>query len=259
MSEIVCGDCFDFLAQCNTGVYDAVITDPPYASGGLRAPSRRVAPSKKYIMGNSKRVYPEFANDGRDQRSHMLWSAEWMRRALRATRPGGWLMVFTDWRQLPLVSDAVQVAGWTWRGIVVWDKTEGCRPSLGAFRNQQEYVVVATNGELGPEQSREVRDCPAGVYREHLRSAEKMHMTGKPMGLMRHLMRVLPPGSRILDPFAGSGTTAVAAMRSGHSCTGVEMSAEYARIARDRLGEEKKWIPENTLNFPKSAQLVLAV
>ncbi|MBP3303008.1 MAG: site-specific DNA-methyltransferase [Opitutales bacterium] len=259
MSEIVCGDCFDFLAKCKPGVYDAVITDPPYASGGLRAPSRRVAPSKKYIMGNSNRVYPEFKNDGRDQRSHMLWSAEWMRRALRATRDGGWLMVFTDWRQLPLTSDAVQIAGWTWRGIVVWDKTEGCRPSLGAFRNQQEYVVVATNGDLGPEQSREVRDCPAGVYREHLRSSEKMHMTGKPVGLMRHLMRVLKPGASILDPFAGSGTTVVAATRIGHECTGVEMSPEYAEIARGRLRGEKKWSAGNTLNFPADAQLTLAV
>jgi site-specific DNA-methyltransferase (adenine-specific) len=257
-SQIINADCFDYFDGLADDSFDAVITDPPYASGGLRAPARRVAPSKKYVMSNSKRVYPEFQNDGRDQRTHMLWSAEWMRRALCVTRPGGWLMVFTDWRQLPLVSDAVQVAGWTWRGIVVWDKTEGCRPSLGTFRNQQEYVVVATNGELGPEQNREVRDCPAGVYREHLRSAEKLHMTGKPVGLMRHLMRVLKPGSRILDPFAGSGTTAVAATLSGHDCVGVEVSAEYAEIARGRLCGVA---PEggNLLDFPVVEQSALAI
>lgn len=235
--KVINADCFDVFGSFEAGCFDAVITDPPYASGGLKASARRARPSKKYVMRTSKRVYPEFQNDGRDQRAHMLWSSEWMRRALRVVRPGGWLMVFTDWRQLPLTTDAVQVAGWTWRGIVVWDKTEGCRPSLGCFRNQQEYIVVATNGELGAEQSRDVKVCPAGVYREHLRASEKHHMTGKPVGLMRHLMRVLRPGSRILDPFAGSGTTAVAASLEGHDANCIEFSSAYADIARSRLNE----------------------
>lgn len=254
-SQIINADCFDYFGGIADDSFDAVITDPPYASGGLRAPARRIAPSKKYVMNNSNRIYPEFQNDGRDQRTHMLWSAEWMRRALRVVRPKGWLMVFTDWRQLPLTADAVQVAGWTWRGIVVWDKTEGCRPSLGCFRNQQEYVVVATRGELGAEQDRDVRVCPAGVYRERLRSCEKLHMTGKPVGLMCHLMRVLPPGSKILDPFAGSGTTAIAAEIEGHSANCIELSPDYARIARERLA-----LRGNTLRFGCGlSQLDLAI
>ena len=254
-SQVINADCFDYFDGLADDSFDAVITDPPYASGGLRAPARRVAPSKKYVMSNSSRVYPEFQNDGRDQRTHMLWSAEWMRRALRVVRPQGWLMVFTDWRQLPLTADAVQVAGWTWRGIVVWDKTEACRPSLGCFRNQQEYVVVATRGELGPEQEREVKACPAGVYREHLRPTEKLHMTGKPIGLMCHLMRVLRPGSKVLDPFAGSGTTGIAADLVGHHANCIELSPEYAKIARDRLA-----LRGNTMPFKRdSNQLSLAI
>ena len=73
-----------------------------------------------------------------------MWSVRWMEQALRLTRPGGWLMVFTDWRQLPLTSDALQIAGWTWRGIIPWDKTESCRPQMGLYRNQAEYVLTAT-------------------------------------------------------------------------------------------------------------------
>ena len=52
---------------------------------------------------------------------------------------------------------------------------------------------------------------------------------------MAHLMEILPPSSVILDPFAGSGTMIAAARQQGHTAHGVELSPEYARIARGRL------------------------
>ena len=48
---------------------------------------------------------------------------------------------------------------------------------------------------------------PPGVVREPIRPKDKLHLTGKPVPLMEHLMTILPAKSRILDPFAGSGTT----------------------------------------------------
>ena len=53
---------------------------------------------------------------------------------------------------------------------------------------------------------------------------------------MEHLLGILPPGSRILDPFAGSGTTLAAARNKGHTAIGIELSPDYHRIACDRLG-----------------------
>ena len=143
-------------------------------------------------------------------------------------------MCFTDWRQLPTTSDALQVAGWTWRALVTWDKTEACRPHQGMFRNQSEFILIATRGSIGKEQDRP-RVFPAGVWREYLRPGDKMHLTGKPVNLMTHLMSVLPADSCLLDPFAGSGTTLLAARQLGHTAHGIELSPDYARIARDRL------------------------
>lgn len=210
-----------------------MITDPPYATGGRSSASRARAPRSKYQSSVCKRYYPTFENDNRDQRSHLMWTVRWMEEALRVTRPSGWLMCFTDWRQLPLTSDAAQIAGWTWRGVVPWDKTGKCRPQVGMFRNQAEYVIVATKGEL----NREVRGCPAGAVRVPICSKDKLHMTGKPVALMEHLMSVLPEGARVLDPFAGSGTTLVAARNRGYDAVGVELSEDYFRIACERLGQ----------------------
>lgn len=81
--------------------YDAVITDPPYASGGLSSAARAQDPRVKYQLSGTRKYYPTFANDNRDQRTHLMWSVRWMEQALRLTRPGGWLMVFADcWMDL---------------------------------------------------------------------------------------------------------------------------------------------------------------
>lgn len=67
--------------------------------------------------------------------------------AMRVAKSGSPLMVFTDWRQLPAVTDAVQCAGWAWRGLVTWQKPIG-RPHKGEFRRDAEFIVYARKGGL---------------------------------------------------------------------------------------------------------------
>lgn len=55
---------------------------------------------------------------------------------------------------------------------------------------------------------------------------------------MEHLVEIAPPGSVVLDPFAGSGTTAVAAIRSGRRFVGIEKDPGYYDVARRRLAAE---------------------
>lgn len=74
-----------------------------------------------------------------------------------------------------------------------------------------------------------------GVIREAVRKADKHHMTGKPTGLMRQLVRICEEGGRILDPFAGSGTTLVAAESEEYGWTGIEMTTHYHEVASSRL------------------------
>ncbi|MDF5865354.1 DNA methyltransferase [Pseudomonas aeruginosa] len=60
-------------------------------------------------------------------------------------------------------------------------------------------------------------------------------MTGKPTEVMRQLVRICEPGGRILDPFAGSGTTLVAAELEGYAWTGCELTEDYYQVAAGRL------------------------
>ena len=155
--------------------------------------------------------------------------------ALQRQHPSGSpLLVFTDYRQLPATSDALQAAGWVWRGIVPWHKPNS-RPHRGGFRRACEYVLWGTNGPVDGD--RNPVYLPGLVTGSQPRGAKRHHITAKPIEVMRELVRICPPGATILDPFAGSGTTGVAALAEGRSFVGIEMTATYFQTARTRLAE----------------------
>jgi site-specific DNA-methyltransferase (adenine-specific) len=245
----------------------AVITDPPYSSGGFTRGDRMAGTTNKYVLTGTQIERPDFAGDNRDQRGYLKWCTLWLDECLRITRPGGSLLMFTDWRQLPTTTDAVQAGGWVWRGIVPWDKGDGTRPRRGGFRSQAEYVVWCTAGGARDD----VDEClpgwlhvldgavEPGWIHAPVTQADKHHITGKPTELMRALSHVCHPGELIFDPFAGSGTTGVGALLEGRRFLGVEKMPSYAAIARHRLAsviaapslfDETFDAPELGLEFP---------
>ena len=166
----------------------------------------------------------------------MVWCDLWMRECLRVVKPGGLACVFTDWRQLPAVSDAFQVAGWTWRGIVVWHKKGAGMGLRGRFRHGCEFVVWGSKGPMPEDATMPCLDNLAACV--PLAGAAKRHITEKPVPVIAHLLRLVPPGGLVLDPFAGSATTGVAALQSGHRFLGIELDEACYRAALDRLQQD---------------------
>jgi site-specific DNA-methyltransferase (adenine-specific) len=149
----------------------------------------------------------------------------------RILKPGGTFATFTDWRQLPTMTDAVQMGGLIWRAVAVWDKGVG-RPLRGRFRNHVEYIVWATNGPHSDPQD----VYPSAILRHSSPTgSRRIHMTEKPVGLIEELLSLTPPGCTVLDPFAGSGTTGVAALNTDRQFIGVEMTDHYHAVATARL------------------------
>lgn len=218
------GDSLAVLATLPDGHVDAVVTDPPYSSGGQSTAARKADPSTKYVKG----VYPAMLGDNKDQRSFLAWAALWLSECWRIAKPGTPLLVFSDWRQLPVMSDAVQAAGWTWRGVVVWDKPSA-RPMLGQYRAQAEYVLFGTKGRF----ERATKSCLPGVYRHSV--GPKVHLTGKPVALIRELLEVVRPGGQVLDPFMGGASVGLGCRDTGRGYIGIELSPEYYEIASTRL------------------------
>jgi len=132
--------------------------------------------------------------------------------------------------------------------------------TLGRLNRRGDPAIYATNhgGEKGRWPANVILDEEAGklldeqsdrtsrffycakcsrTERTHKGAIANNHPTVKPLALMRWLCRLVstPTGGTILDPFAGSGSTGVAALQEGLSFIGIELSPEYAEIARARL------------------------
>lgn len=228
--EVIHGDALEVLRGMDDDSVDAVVTDPPYSSGGQFRGDRQKAVEKKYGIEGGDNFIP-FSGDARDARSYFLWCTLWLAEAFRVVRAGGVISVFTDWRQLPAVSDALQVADFTWRGVAVWDKVVS-RPQKGRYKQQAEFVCWGSKGAMPSD--RGVPPLP-GLWSFSPRSSEKLHMTGKPVGVMREIVKIAPPNGIILDPFAGSGTTGIAAMREGFRSVLIEREPEYVDIIHERI------------------------
>ena len=234
--EIIQGDALKVLSGFTPNTFDAVITDPPYASGGRTQSEKNKSTAKKYSsMGEN--APPPFDGDAKDQRSWTRWAAEWLYEARKVCKSGAPVCMFIDWRQLPAATDALQWAGWIWRGTAVWDKGNS-RPQKGRFRQQAEFVVWASNGKLPID--RPVPVLP-GVFRAaNVQGVQRIHQTQKPEEIMRQICKICLPGGRILDPFAGSGSTLAAAELEGYDSVGVELSEEIAKSAAQRLNVQLK-------------------
>lgn len=244
------GESLAALADLETGSVDAVITDPPYSSGGALTTQRKTSTDTKYQTGTRLEKLPDFLGDTRDQRSYQYWCQLWLSECLRVTKPGGFLMQFTDWRQYAATADAIQAGGWSWRGVVVWTKPAyTVRPQKGRFTQDTEFVLWGTNGVRKQDFTSDAPVVAGTWFGNAPRGEQREHITQKPVDLMRHLMAPLAPGSTVLDPFMGSGTTGVAAITEGHEFIGVELSPYYHQVAVERVTRAITPAGEGTQDF----------
>ena len=183
--SILHGDSLQILRQFVPNSFDAIITDPPYASGGSSQTTKNRSTSEKYSSMSKEKALPDFDSDQMDQLSWMFWTAAWLQDARRIAKPGAPVCLFIDWRQLPAMTLALQWAGWTWRGVAVWDKVAS-RPQKGRFRQQSEYIVWGSNGKMPLERN---VGCLPGVFR-YPNPQNRIHVTEKPLQLMRDVVQI---------------------------------------------------------------------
>lgn len=219
-------DCLDVIAELSIDV-DAVITDPPYASG-TRLEAAKTSSGAMLRAGR-------FADRPIDlDQMTTLGFIYLMRSVALGVRPlmpdGASFLSFIDWRQWPHLVGAIETANYRVQAMVVWDK--GHFGMGNGFRSQHELVCHASKGVPS------IHSRSFGNVLQFPRQEAIDHPSPKPVGLLETLIEVCaPPAGLILDPFMGAGTTLRAAANTGRRAIGVEIEERYCEIAARRLDQ----------------------
>lgn len=216
---------------------DLILTDPPYNVTSGEA-------DIEYTLASGQRSYKR-----RDMAGGAGWDTDWrigalLDPSLAILRPGGSLIAFTSDR---LLSDYLRFPGYEQRGTMIWAKTNPVtrfRPT--GYRSGVEYIAwlarpggaVTWHGGGGTVNLFRYPQCGG---RERLRrpDGKSMHLAQKPLRLIADLL-ILHSNAQdlILDPFAGLGTTLVAAKHHNRRAIGIEIDERYCEAAAMRLAQE---------------------
>jgi len=230
--EIHHGDCLEVLRGIAAGSVDAIVTDPPYCSGGFSEAQKKSATHqglRSETIADGKARW--FTSDAMTTNGFLYLMRAISNEAMRLLKDGGSMVCFCDWRMYPMLSGALESSGLRLQNMIVWDKGGA---GLGrGFRPQHELMIHLTKGVGVYHSMRGVNVY--GAKRVH--STRREHPTQKPVELMAELIDVVCPlGGVVLDPFAGSGSTGVAAVASSRRFIGIERDAEFCGTAARRIG-----------------------
>ena len=237
--RLVCGDARDpEIVRRALGGEQArlLLTDPPFN-----------VPINGHVSGSGR--HPEFAMASGEMTEPEFRA--FLRAFLEAARPSladdAMAVVAMDWRGLYTLQTAARQLGLRQINLCVWVKPNGGMGGL--YRSRHELFAVyavgeryTNNVELGRHgrNRTNVWEHPGmSSFGEGREEALAMHPTVKPAGLLREvILDVTGRGDRVLDPFAGSGSSLLAAHQAGRSGSGVEIDPRYVDCAIRRLFRE---------------------
>lgn len=234
---VVHGDCLAVLALLPGRIVDHILTDPPYEAEA-HTKRRRLRPGTagpkwKRRGGQTVQPEPELVFDCLTEESRTAYGLQIARLARR------WALVFCQVEASKRWADALHPL--VYKRTCVWVKPDAM-PQLTGDRPGMGYESIVAAHATG--RSRWNGGGRNGVF-VHMKDVgvgagiRNEHPTTKPQGLMCELVTLFTnPGDIILDPFAGSGSTGVAALRLGRRCILIERDATYAKLARERCEAE---------------------
>ena len=206
------GDCLEEMKKIPDGSVDLVLTDPPYTSPTTHAFGRKVAKRLSDL------AIQEFY--------FTAIKAEWE----RILKPNAPVCVFCD-----DVYYAVLIGlfySWQQTALVVWDK--GKIGMGNPFRKQHELIFYGNRGgiELNKE---ELTHIPTILKSKIVKT---FHGAEKPVDILTTLVNGLTKrGDTVLDCFMGSGSTGVACVNTNRNFIGIELDADYFKIAEKRIAD----------------------
>ena len=216
LNKIHCMDALDGLKQLEDDSVDLVLTDPPY------------------------NLDKDFQNDNLKEEEFISFLTPILKELKRVSKPKRSIIIFFDsGKNLPLLFKCIEKAELHFQKLGVWYKPNDCSfPHNRILRKSEVFVIVSKTLKLNHDGEGHIHDCI--IRNRRITDKSFWHPTVKELPVIEKLLLSHSLEKWIvLDPFMGSGTTAVACTKLGRKFIGFEIEQKYIEMANKRISQHR--------------------
>ncbi|MGB4413295.1 MAG: site-specific DNA-methyltransferase [Paludibacter sp.] len=236
LNKIICGDCLETMKKMPSSSIDLVVTSPPYnlknsTGNGMKS----CTTSGKWAGAALQNGYTHH-DDCMPHEEYVKWQRDCLAEMFRLLKDDGAIFYNHKWRvQDGLLQDRQDIiSGLPVRQIIIWRRKGGINFNPGYFLPTYEviYLIAKPNFKLAPKAN------AFGDVWEFTQEMKNEHPAPFPVALIDRIIGSTT-GKIVLDPFMGSGTTAIVAMGLNRNYIGIELSPDYCKLAEKRIAKNK--------------------
>lgn len=231
LNKIICGDAVEVMRQIPTKSVDLVVTSPPYNLKNSTGNGMKDGRGGKWANAALQDGYSDH-HDSMPHEEYVQWQRDCLAEMFRVINEAGAIFYNHKWRvQNGLLQDRQDiVSGFPVRQIIIWRRKGGINFNPGYFLPTYEviYLIAKPKFRLAPKANAH------GDVWEFMQEMNNPHPAPFPLALIKRIIGSTT-ANIVLDPFMGSGTTAVAAKQLERQYIGIDISSQYCEIAQARV------------------------
>ncbi len=236
INKIVCGDVLQVMKQMPSNSLDLVVTSPPYNLKNSSGNGMKDGRGGKWANAALQNGYTHHS-DCMPHKEYVEWQRNCLTEMLRLLTENGAIFYNHKWRvQNGLLQDRSDIlAGFPVRQIIIWKRKGGFNFNPGYFLPTYEviYLITKPRFKLIPKANAN------GDVWEFTQELNNEHPAAFPIPLIERIISSTA-SKVVLDPFMGSGTTAIAALNLRRHFIGIDISPDYCKMAEQRIKKHKK-------------------
>lgn len=239
LNKIICGDAVSIMRKMPDESIGLIVTSPPYNLKNSTGNGMKDGRGGKWSSAALINGYADWKDD-MPHDEYVLWQRDCLSEMYRLLTNDGAIFYNHKWRvQNGLLQDRQDIVkDFPVRQIIIWRRKGGINFNSGYFLPTYEviYLIAKPEFKLAPKAN------AVGDVWEFTQETSNEHPAPFPVALIERIVRSTA-ARVILDPFMGSGTTALAALNNGRDYIGIELSKTYCEIARKRIRTNPRILP----------------
>jgi len=231
LNKFICGNTVDIMKQIPDGSIDLIVTSPPYNLKNSTGNGMKYGRGGKWSNAALINGYSHY-NDNMPHDEYAAWQRKCLSEMLRIIPENGAVFYNHKWRvQAGLLQDRNDiVSDFPVRQIIIWRRKGGINFNPGYFLPTYEVIYLIAKPKFRLVQKANAH----GDVWEFGQESKNKHPAPFPVDLIERVISSTD-AKTILDPFMGSGTTALAAKNLNRKFVGIDISPEYCEMAQQRL------------------------